>query len=146
MLKTLMLSITILSALLCLGGCGNSEPSEYSENSLIMQCQEHLSKPLVAEEIEEVAVLTNSKGQTHIHLDGIVGYCASNIKIRTSCTADTLNLKEYWPSEGRANASCSCILSLDLTIESIGDDIKYLVYTYTKESGLSSKIFPVRYE
>jgi len=143
MLKVSVFLLTISFALLCLSGCGDSEPSE---NSLIMQCQEHLSKSLVAEEVEEVAVLTNSKGQTHIHLDGIVGYCASNIKIKTSCTADTLNLKEYWPSEGRANASCSCILSLDLTIESVGDDIKYLVYTYTKESGLSSKIFPVRYE
>jgi len=144
MLKTLTLLMTILLALFCLSSCSDSEPSEPFE--LIMQCQRSLSKPLVAEEVEEFAVLINSDGKTHIHLDEIGGYCASNVKIKSGCTADTLKLEEYWPKEGRDNSSCSCILSLDLTIESVGDDIKYLVYTHTKDSGLGSKIFPVLYK
>jgi hypothetical protein len=106
-----------------------------------------MEKPLVAEEaegVENVAVLTNSNNKTHIHLDSIGGFCKSNIKIKSNYTVDTLKLEEYWDeNEGRLVTGCSCILSLDLTLESKYDDVKYLVYTYDHGS---SQIFPVIYK
>jgi hypothetical protein len=147
-IKTSACTVAILFVLLA---CGTKEQSEPHLNSNF-KCISHIGmeKPLVAEEAEEVenvAALTNSKGKTHIHLDSIGGYCSSNIQIRTSCAADTLKLEEYWPEDGgRINSKCSCILSLDLTIDSIGDNFKYLVYHHEESTGLYQKIFPVIYK
>jgi len=149
MLKTLTFLMTISLALFCLSSCSDSKPSESSETpeeSLIRQCKEHVSKPLVAEEVENFAILTNSKGKTYIHLDGIGGYCDSSIKIRTSLAEDTLKLEEYWPEDGlNYNSKCSCISSLDLTIESVGDGVKYLLYSYV-DAGGAQDIFSVLYK
>jgi len=152
MLKSLTFSITVVAfALLCLSNCSDSgdlkpEASGSLDPLSIFKCQEHLSKSLVAEEIEQLAVLTNSKGKTHVHLDKIGGYCSSNIKIKTECVADTLKLEEYWPEEGSFRSKCGCTLSLDLFIDSVGDDIKYLLYTHAEDTGVGPSIFPVRYK
>jgi len=152
MLKTLAFSITISFALLFLSNCSNSEPSKDSsnQNGLYIKCQRTIgAKKTLAEaeifESEEFAVLTNSNGKTHIHLDEIGLNCLAAdpkfFRITLAVDADTLKLNEEFYMDARA--SCSCKSSLDLDIESIGNSIKYLVYNY--EDGYSV-IFPVKYE
>ncbi len=147
MLKSFAFLAAISFALLCLSNCGNSEPSKES-NNLEAKCLEHIghiiNKKTFVE--EEFAVLTtDSNGKTHVHLNEIVLNCAASqpgFEISHVVDNDTLKLNESYT---RGLAKCSCNSSLDLTIESIGDGIKYLVYTYEYTEGNQS-IFPVKYE
>jgi hypothetical protein len=156
MLKTFVFITIILSVFLLLNACGTKEQSDPHLNSNFKCLQTQGKFAVMANsndndnaeellvEIERLAILTNSNNKTHIHLDSIGGFCASNIKIKSNYTVDTLKLEEYWDeNEGRINTACSCILSLDLTLESKYDDVKYLAYTYDHGG---SQIFQVRYE
>ncbi|MDR2583110.1 MAG: hypothetical protein LBC75_06490 [Fibromonadaceae bacterium] len=146
MLKILTLSIIISFALLFLSNCSSDDP--YISD--ISQCLEKASKFTALEdeqpvESEKFAVLTISGGKTHVHLDEIGLYCDSNLKLKTSYARDTLKLKEYWEDEGNMSmTSCSCVSSLDLTLESKYNNVKYLVYAHAL--GGRNQIFPVRYE
>jgi len=147
MLKIFTFSIILSSALLCLSSCSSSEPSKPSpETNLSVKCLGH-AKPLVGTQIfesEEFAILTNSNGKTHIHLAEIGLNCAatdSRFKINHTVDVDTLKLV----GEYSALANCGCTSSLDLTIESVGDGIKCLVYDDDYDSGVT-RIFPVKYE
>ena len=91
---------------------------------------------------EKIAILTNSEGKTHVHLTSVGRYCASNAKIKTDKIADTLMLKEYFPKDYFVSA-CSCNSTMDLTLESIDNNIEYVIYEFN--SG-GRQFFPVRYE
>ncbi|MDR2594095.1 MAG: hypothetical protein LBC87_04920, partial [Fibromonadaceae bacterium] len=113
------------------------------------KCQEHTGakKSLVgAAEVyeEEFAVLTNSNGKTHIYLAEIGLNCAAQdpkiFSINHAVDFDTLKLVGKYD----VLANCGCTSSLDLTIESVGNDIKYLAYSNYGED--FTQIFPVRYK
>jgi hypothetical protein len=148
-------SITLSFALLCLSNCGDSEPSK-ELNGLEIKCLNRTEdimtkKSLIGSEIYEMtefAVLTHSKDKTHIHLDKITLDCAATnpdiFRINYAVDVDTLKLYGVYKYnvEGRCGA---CTSSFDLTIESIVDDIKYLVYSERDGRG-SIRIFPVKYQ
>jgi hypothetical protein len=157
MLKIFVFSTAISFALLCLSNC--SEKSSSDSNSLYVKClrpegkfvvlansndNDNTEEPLV--EAERFALLTNSGGKTHVHLDEISLNCAatapSEFEISHAVDGDSLKLNESYP---RGLAKCNCNSSLDLTIESVGDSIKYLVYIY-ENAGEYQSIFPVIYK
>ncbi|MCL1955793.1 MAG: hypothetical protein FWF63_00590 [Fibromonadales bacterium] len=120
--------------------CGGHSYPDLSSISKCLQTQSKFAeKPLA-----EFAVLTDSYGKTHIHLDEIELFCSSSLKIRTSYTVDTLKLEEFWDErENNFNSKCSCNSSLDLTLNYMYYDVKYLVYNYV-DGG--TRIFPVTYK
>ncbi len=149
-----MLKISIASLLLAffLNACNSSDEDTSDEDGYVgsSQCLDRLHKQINDEpfepfsEVEKFAVITNSNGKTHVHLNSIGLYCSSNVRIKASQAIDTLKLEEYWPDEGSLVTACSCNSSWDLTLnlpyESTGKSIKYVVYTYTHGDNL---VFPV---
>jgi len=93
---------------------------------------------LSCDEAEKIAILTNSNGKTLVHLTSVYRYCASNAKIKKYKIADTLKLEEYFPKDNYDVSSCICCSTMDLTLESIDNEIQYVIY--------GKQVFPVRFE
>jgi hypothetical protein len=92
----------------------------------------------VAED-EKIAVLTNQRSVTNVHLPLVHRCCESNVKIKANKTNDTLKLKEYFPDGDYYASKCSCSSTLDITLETKEDNIKYVVYE-------DQYVYPVKYE
>jgi len=140
-------------ALLCLSNCGDSEPFKNSNDLIVeIKCLNHTEniitrKPLVGVEtfeIEKFAVLTDSNGKTHIHLDKVGLDCAATnpdfFRINYAVDGDTLKLNGVYKYNIRAGCG-GCTSPLDFTIESMDDGIKYVVYN---EDYSEPQIFQVK--
>jgi len=73
--------------------------------------------------------ITISDGKTQIYLPSVSKPCSTSLEIKAAKSSDTLKLEYYLP-EGKdyLMSKCMCESDLDLTIESIENDIKYIIF------------------
>jgi len=95
-----------------------------------------LENPAIIEEDAEPSVSTDDQGsvtvldgKTLIHLPSISKLCSTSLEIKAAKSNDTLKLEYYLP-EGKdyLATKCNCVSDLDLIIESVENDIKYIVF------------------
>jgi hypothetical protein len=68
-------------------------------------------------------------GKTQIYLPSVSRPCYTSLEIKAEKSNDTLKLEYYLPKgKDYVMSGCSCESNLDLTIESVENDIKYIIF------------------
>jgi hypothetical protein len=84
------------------------------------------SHDAIAEDTEPSVIVAD--GKTQIHLPSVNRPCSTSLEIKAAKSNDTLKLEYYLP-EGKdyIMSKCMCVSDLDLTIESVENDIKNII-------------------
>jgi hypothetical protein len=83
---------------------------------------------VIPEKDAEPSVIV-ADGKTQIHLPSVSRFCETSLEIKAAKSNDTLILEYYLPKGKDYVASrCNCVSDLDLTIKSVENDIKYIIF------------------